>query len=59
MFEKTGKLIWSFGTLAVLGGCATVNPQHDYEQVGQRVIEAIGQQRVYRPGNDEWVDEFV
>ncbi len=59
MFEKTGKFVWSLGVLTVIGGCATVNPQHDYERVGQRVIEATGQELVYRPEDDELVDELV
>lgn len=59
MLQKTGKIVLSFGVLAVVGGCATVNPQHDYERVGQRVIEATGQERVYRPEDDALVDELV
>ena len=52
MLEETGKIVWSLGLLAVLGGCATVNPQHDYARVGRRVIAATGQDRVYRPEDD-------
>ncbi len=59
MLQKTGEFVWSLGVLAVLGGCATVNPQHDYDRVGQRVIEATGQERIYRPEDDELVDELV
>ncbi len=59
MLRKTGKILWSLGVLAVVGGCATVNPQHDYDRVGQRVIEATGQERVYSPEDDRLVDELV
>jgi len=48
-----------FVMVAALGGCATVDPKHDYEQVGRRVIEATGQERIYRPEDDELVDELV
>ena len=59
MFDTTGKLVWSIGALAAAGGCATVDPQHDYERVGRRVLEATGQQRVYQPEDDELIDELV
>ncbi len=59
MFKQTGKLVIFLGALAVAGGCATVDPHHDYERVGRRVIEATGQERVYRPEDDDLVDELV
>ncbi len=59
MLQKTGKIVWSLGVVAVLGSCVTVNPQHDYDRVGRRVIEATGQERVYRPEDDQLIDELV
>jgi len=59
MFEKTGKIVWAIGALSVISGCATINPQRDYERVGQRVTQATGQDRVYRPQDDALVAELV
>jgi len=59
MPEKTGKIARPLAMLMMIGGCATVNPQHDYDRVGRRVIEATGQDRVYRPEDDALVDELV
>ncbi len=59
MLEKTGKFAWSLVAMVLVGGCATVNPQHDYERVGQRVAEATGQERVYQPEDDGLVDGLV
>ena len=59
MLRKIATFSYVFVMLAALGGCATVDPRHDYEQVGQRVVEATGQERVYRPEDDELVDEIV
>lgn len=47
------------GALIALSGCATVNPQQDYERVARHVTEATGQQRVYQPDDDELVAELV
>ena len=46
-------------TLALLCGCATVDPRPDYDRVGQRVIEATGQERLYRPADDDLVGPLV
>ncbi len=59
MLRRSGKIVASFGVLVVVGGCATVNPKQDYDRVGQRVIEATGQDRVYRPEDDALVEELV
>jgi len=48
-----------FSALIAVSGCATVNPQHDYAHVGQHVTDATGQERVYRPEDDELVDGLV
>ena len=45
--------------LALLCACATVDPRPDYDRVGQRVIEATGQERLYRPEDDELVGSLV
>ncbi len=59
MIVQSHKSTWLFASLAMIGGCATVNPQHDYERVGRRVIEATGQEQVYRPEDDKLVAELV
>lgn len=59
MRKKTGRIVLWFGVLGTVCGCATVNPQQDYGRVVRHVAEAVGQERVYRPENDELVDELV
>lgn len=59
MPKKSEKFVWVFGVLSVVGGCATVNPQHDYRRVAQYVSQATGQERVYQPEDDALVDELV
>lgn len=59
MPEKSEKFVWTFAVLAVVGGCATVNPKHDYGRVARHVTQATGQERVYRPEDDALVDELV
>ena len=59
MHDRIARLVWSLGALAVIGGCATVNPQHDYDRVTQRVSEATGQERIYRPQDDGLIVELV
>jgi len=45
--------------LALLCACATVDPRPDYDRVSQRVIEATGAQRLYRPEDDERIGSLV
>jgi len=59
MFKKIAMFSSLFVTVAALGGCATVDPRTDYDQVGQRVAKATGQERVYRPEDDELVAGLV
>ena len=59
MAKKRGNILWLLAPLAAIGGCATVNPQLDYDRVGQQVSGATGQERVYRPEEDELVRERV
>ncbi len=59
MLERTGKFIWPIAALAAVSGCATVDPRHDYDRVGKRVIEATGQGRIYHPEDDKLVDGLV
>ncbi len=47
------------GALAVLAGCATVNPQLDYERAAKHVAEATGQDSIYQPGDEEIVEQRV
>lgn len=46
-------------TCAALSGCATVNPQLDYERAGRHIGEATGQTHVYRPDEEELVEGLV
>ena len=39
--------------LAMLSGCATVNPRPDYEQATKRITQATGQDNIYQPGDEE------
>ena len=59
MLKKTGKIAWLLGALAVVGGCATVNPEHDYAQVVRHITQATGQKNVYHPKDDELVAGLV
>ena len=59
MLQETGKIVWLLGAVAALGGCATVNPKHDYGQVGRHVTEATGQELVYQPEDDKLVSGIV
>ena len=45
--------------LLFAGGCATVNPQPDYDRVTARVRAATGYAATYRPGEDARVVERV
>ena len=59
MFKNIGITFWFSGGLIALGGCAAVNPQPDYARVGRHITEATGQERVYRPEDDELVAGIV
>ncbi len=59
MLKKTGKIAWLLGALAVVGGCATVNPEHDYAQVVRHITQATGQENMYHPKDDELVAGLV
>jgi len=59
MLGKPLSVVWLPMALGALGGCATVNPQLDYERVRHHITEATGQERVYVPGDDELVAEIV
>ncbi|MFQ5463666.1 MAG: TolC family protein [Phycisphaerae bacterium] len=59
MLKKTASVSCLVITAAWLNGCATVNPSHDYEQVGRHVLEATGGERVYRPEDDRLVAGIV
>ncbi|MHC4064178.1 MAG: TolC family protein [Planctomycetota bacterium] len=49
---------WWFAIVG-LAGCATVDPQYDYQRTGQYVAEATGQAQVYQPDNDALVEGLV
>ncbi|MHC4610311.1 MAG: TolC family protein, partial [Planctomycetota bacterium] len=49
---------WWFAIVG-LAGCATVDPQFDYQRTGQYVAEATGQAQVYQPDNDALVEGLV
>ena len=51
--------IWMSAALIPLAGCATVNPQLDYERVGRHIAQATGQEQVYKPQDDQLVSELV
>ena len=57
MIRNRSIILLSMVGVAAFAGCATVNPQLDYAQVGQRVAEATGQENIYQPENDEFVAE--
>jgi len=38
--------------LGLLGGCATVNPTHDYQQAAAHIEKATGQAGAYHPGDE-------
>ena len=59
MIVQSHKFTWLFAALAAVGGCATVNPHHDYERVSRRVTHATGQERIYQPEDDELVAGIV
>lgn len=59
MVKKRGSMFFVPALLVSIGGCATVNPQNDYERVGRHVAEATGQERIYRPEDDSLVAEMV
>ncbi len=42
-----------------LAGCATVDPRQDYQTTIERITEATGYETVYRPDEDELVQEQV
>ena len=43
----------------VLAGCATVDPRPDYQTTIERISKATGHETVYRPGEEELVQEQV
>ena len=45
--------------LVAAGGCATVDPQLDYERAGRHITAATGREQVYQPGDDEAIAERV
>lgn len=45
--------------LLVSWGCAAVHPQFDYDRAVQQIVQATGQEMVYRPDNDDAVVTFV
>lgn len=53
--KKSLRISFSLIALQVAGGCATVDPGHDYERVAEHVARATGHPEVYRPGDDELV----
>jgi len=59
MLGRLRSVVWVPIASAALGGCATVNPQLDYERVRHHITEATGQERVYAPEDDESIDEIV
>ena len=59
MTRRSGLLGLSLGVLPVLAGCATVNPQIDYQHAAEQVTQATGQEVVYRPDNDDLVAEKI
>lgn len=59
MLGNMRSVFWLSVAMAVIGGCATVNPRPDYERVGRHVTEATGRERLYQPEDDELVVEIV
>ena len=59
MIGSLRSVVWLSIAPLALGGCATVNPRLDYERVERHVTEATGQERLYRPEDDEMVAETV
>ncbi len=62
MYTKLRSAILRSGGLIVavaIGGCATVNPQHDYARVSQHVSDATGHERVYQPEDEFIIAELV
>ena len=54
MLERSGGYASLLALLAV-AGCATVDPQPDFQQAARYVTEVTGEGQVYRPGADEEV----
>jgi cobalt-zinc-cadmium efflux system outer membrane protein len=52
-------ILFSAVALLTAGGCATVNPQPDYEQAGNQISAATGQEHVYRPDDDDAIADRV
>ena len=59
MQKKPAIVALSLSAVAVLGGCATVNPRPDYDRTAKYVSEATGQEHMYRPGDEEGVKKKV
>ena len=52
-------ILWLAVASVTTGGCATVDPQHDYRRAGQHVTAATGQEHVYNPGDDTNSDHIA
>ena len=50
---------WCLVSLGLLSGCATVNPEHDYEQTAAFIEEATGQGHVFDPQREELAAQQV
>lgn len=50
---------WHLAVLGLVGGCATVNPRHDYEQTAAYIEDATGQRHVFDPQGEEIVARQV
>jgi len=49
----------SIAIAGLLAGCATVNPRPDYQRAAEHVARATGNERLFEPGDDEFVANRV
>ena len=59
MVQRNRLPAWSLAALLALPGCATVDPRPDYDRAARHVVEATGQHSIYRPGEQDRVDQKV
>jgi len=59
MVKTPGRIFVLLVLPATICGCATVDPQLDYERAGQHVAAATGRDHLYQPGFEEVARELV
>ena len=50
---------WCLIALGLLSGCATVNPEHDYEQTAGHIENATGQAAIYSPKREKIAEQRI